>query len=194
MAPSWDRLLSEYGSRIKVSYRMGGLLPSWKHYEDATHSISRPSQMGPEWMHAAEISGGSINSQVWVTDPPASSYPACIAVKAVQLQSERFTGMFLRLLRRAVMEDGKNIARTDILLDISWQLHDAYSDFNLFRFRDDLMGDAGKEAFGKDLQEAKYLGISRFPTLVIRREDDSKVMVTGYQTYESLRSCLGITV
>jgi hypothetical protein len=48
------------------------------------------------------------------------------------------------------------------------------------------MGNAGKQAFRQHLQDAKYLGINRFPTLVIRRKDQSTVMLTGYQTYESL--------
>jgi putative protein-disulfide isomerase len=191
MAPAWDRLKGELGKGLKVCYKMGGLLPSWGHFEDAAHSINRPSQMGPEWMHAAHLSGVAINSQVWITDPPASSYPACIAVKCVQLQSECFVAEFLRLLWKAVMMEGKNIARTGALMDAAWCLHDEFRNFDLFRFRDDLMGNAGKEAFRKDLQDAKYLGINRFPTLVIRRNDGSTVMLTGYQTYESLRACIG---
>jgi putative protein-disulfide isomerase len=187
MEPAWDQLLSELGSRIKVFYKMGGLLPSWKHFDDAVHSISRPSQMGPEWMHAAELSGVTINSQLWISDPPASSYPACIALKSVQLQSDKFAETFLQLLRQAVMVEGKNLAKKAILLDAAWQLYDEYPDFNLFRFKDDLMGSAGKEALRKDLQEVKYLGITRFPTLVIKRGNGSTVMLTGYQTYESLR-------
>jgi putative protein-disulfide isomerase len=188
MAPAWDRLKAECGSAIKLQYKMGGLLPSWKHFEDAAHSISRSSQMGPEWLHAAHLSGVTINSQVWITDPPASSYPACIAVKCAQLQSEGFVETFLYLLRKAVMVEGKNIAKTEVLLDAAWLLHDEFRDFDLFRFRDELMGDAGKQAFRKDMEEAKYLGINRFPTLVIRRKDRSTVMLTGYQTYESLKN------
>jgi putative protein-disulfide isomerase len=187
MEPAWDRLKADCGPGIKVQYKMGGLLPSWKHFEDAAHSISRPSQMGPEWMHAAHLSGVTINSQVWITDPPASSYPACIAVKCVQLQSEGFVATFLHLLRKAVMVEGRNIAKTEVLLDAAWLLHDEYRDFDLFRFREDLMGDAGKEAFRKDLQDVKYFGINRFPTLVIARKDSPTVMLTGYQTYDSLR-------
>jgi putative protein-disulfide isomerase len=193
MAPAWDRVISEFGQEMTIHYKMGGLLPSWKHFEDAANSISRPAQMGPEWMHAAHLSGVKINSQVWITDPPASSYPACIAVKCVQLQSETFGAVFLELLRQAVMVEGKNIAKNGVLLDAAWLLHDKYRDFNLFRFRDDLMGDIGKEAFRKDLQDAKYLGINRFPTLVIRRKDRSVIMLTGFQTYESLRSGIGIS-
>ena len=192
MVPAWDRLKAECGPGIKIRYKMGGLLPSWKHFEDAAHSITRPSQMGPEWMHAAHLSGVKIDSRVWITDPPASSYPACIAVKCVQLQSESFAETYLHLLGRAVMVEGINIAKyKKALLDAAWLLHDKYSDFDLFRFRDDLTGDAGKEAFRKDLQETKYLGINHFPTLVITRKDRTKVILTGYQTYESLRSGVG---
>jgi putative protein-disulfide isomerase len=188
MKPAFERLRTECGGAIKVQYKMGGLLPSWKHFQDASHSISRPSQMGPEWMHAAQLSGVAIDSQVWVTDPPASSYPACIAIKCAQLQSEDFVETYLYLLSKAVMEDCKNIAKTDVLLDAAWLLHDEYTNFDLFRFRDDLMGKAGKEAFRKDLMDAKYLGINRFPTLVVKRNDKSAKIITGYQTYESLRA------
>jgi predicted DsbA family dithiol-disulfide isomerase len=192
MAPAWDRLIAEHAPDITVEYKMGGLLPSWKHYEDAAHSISRPSQMGPEWMHAAQVSGVTLDSQIWITDPPASSYPACIAVKCVQLQSERFVEFFLHILRKSVMTEGRNIAKNTVLMDAAWNLHDEYRDFDLFRFRDDLMGNAGKQSFRKDLQDAKYLGINRFPTLVIKRADRSTVMLTGYQTYESLKAGIGI--
>jgi putative protein-disulfide isomerase len=192
MAPAWDGLVAECADAIKVSYKMGGLLPSWKHFEDAAHSISRPTQMGPEWMHAAHLSGVTINSQLWITDPPASSYPACIAVKCVQLQSERYGETFLKLLREEVMVGGKNIARSEVLLDTAWLLHDQYCDFDLFKFRDDLMGEAGKEAFRKDLQDAKYLGINRFPTLVINRKQRPAIMLTGYQSYESLKKAVVI--
>jgi putative protein-disulfide isomerase len=191
MMPAWDRLVSEYGPGITVSYKMGGLLPSWKHFEDGKHSISRPAQMGPEWMHAAALSGVEINSKLWMTDPPASSYPACIAVKCVQLQSQKYGETFLHLLWETVMVAGKNIARNGVLLDAAWLLHDEYRDFDLFRFRDDLMGDTGKEAFRRDLQEAKYLGINRFPTFIIKRKEGT-VMLTGYQTYGSLKGGIGM--
>lgn len=191
MQPAWDRLVAACGEGIKVQYKMGGLLPSWKHFEDAEHSITRPTQMGPEWLHAAQLSGVTINSQLWITDPPASSYPACIAVKCVQLQSEKYGGTFLRLLRECVMVGGKNIAKSDVLLDAAWLLHDQFRDFDFFKFRDDLMGETGKEAFRKDLQDVKYLGIKRFPTLVIKRQGGA-TLLTGYQTYHTLRAGLGI--
>jgi len=191
MRPAFERLRIEWGDAMRVQYKMGGLLPSWKHFQDAAHSINRPSQMGPEWLHAADLSGVAIDSRVWVNDPPASSYPACIAVKCVQLQAQDFAGTYLYLLNKALMEEGKNIPKTDELLEAAWLLRDGYSHFDLSRFRDDLMGAAGKEAFRKDLVDAKYLGINRFPTLVIKRKDRPTTMLTGYQTYVSLRAGFG---
>jgi protein-disulfide isomerase-like protein with CxxC motif len=188
MGPAWEQLRSEGEEGMKIQYKMGGLLPSWRHFEDTRHAISRPSQMGPEWMYAASISGVPINSHIWVTDPPASSYPACIAVKCAQLQSEDFVEAFLHLLRNAVMREGKNIAKIGVVLDTARLFHERFSQFDLLRFTDDLMGEAGNEAFRKDLLEAKYLGIKLFPTLVIKRSDRPAVMLTGYQTYESLKS------
>jgi predicted DsbA family dithiol-disulfide isomerase len=169
-----------------MQYKMGGLLPSWNHFTDEAHSIVRPAQMGPEWMHAAHLSGVTINSQVWITDPPSSSYPACIGVKCAELQSKDFAETYLSLLQRELMVNGKNIAKLGVLFDVAWMLHDEYDHFNLFQFKDDLLGNAGREAFRKDLQEVKYLGINRFPTLVIKREDRSAVMLPGYQPYQSL--------
>lgn len=187
MTPAWKKIQKEFNSGLTVHYKMGGLLPSWDHFSDEVHSIRRPSQMGPEWMHAAHLSGVPTNSLIWITDPPASSFPACIAVKVVQLQSEYYVEHFLQSLRTAVMTEAKNIARNDVLLDAAWELRDKYSDFDLIRFKEDLMYDRGKEVFRKDLEETKYLGINRFPTLVIRRKDNTWVKLVGYQTYESLK-------
>ena len=70
--PQWQRFLSSLGGPVKVSYKMAGLLPSWKHFNDTVNSLSKPIQMGPEWMHARVISGVDIDDRIWIIDPPAS--------------------------------------------------------------------------------------------------------------------------
>lgn len=90
------------------------------------------------------------------------------------------------------MREGKNIAQIGVVLDTARLFHERYGQFDLLRFTDDLMGEAGNEAFRKDLLEAKYLGIKYFPTLVIKRSDRPAVMLTGYQTYESLKSVISM--
>jgi putative protein-disulfide isomerase len=43
--------------------------------------------MGPEWMQAGRIAGLMVADKIWITDPPSSSFPACIAVKCAEDQS-----------------------------------------------------------------------------------------------------------
>src|SRR5215203_5516 len=104
------------------NYRMVGLLPSWSNFHDPVNAVSRPAQMGPVWMHAGQMAGQPICHQVWITDPPASSYPACIAVKCAQLQFELAGESMLNLLRQACMTHGKNIAKQNILFEAANKL------------------------------------------------------------------------
>ena len=167
--PQWRKLLYEYEGLISRKYCMAGLLPSWKDFNDSTNSVSRPIQMGPVWMHAAELTHMPINTRIWMEDPPASSYPACIAVKCATLQSEEASEKYLRLAREAVMVRGENIAKTEVLQSIASQLAKKHPHlFDLNKFLADLKSDDGIEAFRKDIQQVQLSGISRYPTLLLR--------------------------
>src|SRR3954471_3369508 len=107
--PQWRRLQYELQDQIVFRYVMTGLLASWKNFSDPLYSVTRPQQMGPVWMEAGTVSGMPVHHKLWVEDPPASSYPACIAVKSVQLQSPAAGIKYLRMLREAVMIQGLNI-------------------------------------------------------------------------------------
>jgi putative protein-disulfide isomerase len=191
MQPQWKQLLDELqGFNVVVKYKMGGLLPSWKHFNDNVNSIRKPVQMGPEWMHARALSGAEINNRIWMTDPPASSFPACIAIKCAELQSSEIAAHFLNLLQEAVMVKNLNISKSNILLEVASALLVLYPEFDWKRFKEDLFGQQGKEAFRKDLQECKYLNIKRIPTIIFKAFNKVSVLVSGYQSYESLKDAI----
>ncbi len=176
---------------IRWRYCMGGLLPAWNNYHDAINSISKPLQMGPMWMHAAELTGVTIRHDLWAKDPPASSYPACIAVKSAALQSDAAAEKYLFLLRKACMIHAKNIAKPDVLLETADELKaDANLKFDTTVFKQHLFGKEGKEAFRKDLQEVKYRGINRFPALIIKTNTGKARLVTGYRSFEDVAGIL----
>jgi putative protein-disulfide isomerase len=188
--PEWQKLLTHFEDKITWRYCMGGLLPSWNNYHDVINSISKPLQMGPMWMHAAELTGVQIRHDIWATDPPASSYPACIAVKSAGLQSRAAEEKYLFLLRQACMLLGKNIAKADVLVEIADELHiDENIRFDPILFKKHLLGSEGREAFRKDLQEVKYRGINRFPSLIIKDANTAK-LVTGYRSFETVAEIL----
>lgn len=185
MEPQWQRFQQNLGPSLTVTYKMGGLLPSWSNYNDSVHSIRKPSQMGPEWLHAKHVSGADIDDRIWITDPPASSFPACIAVKSAGVQDAKFEGLYLHLAWQAVMQNGRNISRTDTLLELARELAKTHPSFDLAAFRSDLLT-RGLDAFKSDWQQAKFLGITRFPTLIFKLPGRPPIRLTGYQSYENL--------
>jgi putative protein-disulfide isomerase len=187
--PEWKKIITEFNHAISWRYCMGGLLPGWSNYHDAINSISRPLQMGPMWMHAAELTGVYIQHNIWAKDPPSTSYPACIAVKCATLQSAEAGEKYLFLLREACMAKGKNIAKQDVLFETASLLENEFQ-FDMELFKQHFFGVEGREAFRKDLQEVKYYGINRFPSLVIKNNSGNAKLLTGYNTYKTIAAIL----
>lgn len=190
--PQWRRLQYEFKELIVFRNVMTGLLPSWKNYNDPVYSVSRPMQMGPVWLEASETSGMPIYDKIWVENPPQSSYPACIAVKSAGLQSQTAAVKYLRRLREAVMLQGKNIAKQDVLIQVAENLANDYPNMlNLDQFANDLTNDNGLEAFRPDWQETQNRNITRTPTLIMRSPQNTPaIMLTGYRPYQVLLQAL----
>jgi putative protein-disulfide isomerase len=185
MEQDWKKLQNEFAGNISWRYCMGGLLPSWQVYHDTLNAVTRPIQMGPVWMHARQLSGVPINDRIWMSDPPASSFPACIAVKSAEMQSKEHGEKYLGLLREAVMVNAQNIAKTEVLQAIASELKNADETFDVDQFNNDLIHGGGSEAFKKDLQEVQSRGIDRFPTFIVRYQQQA-IMLTGYRPYAAL--------
>ncbi len=184
--PIWKKLISEFANHVSYQYVMCGLLPDWKSYHDPINSVSRPAQMGPVWMQASHISGVPIKSELWITDPPVSSYPSCIAVKCADIQSHPFGEQYLQLAREAVMLQLQNISQQEVLVTIAEKLAKTNPGFDLQRFEDDLVNGIGLEAFRADWNRAQMQRIDRYPTLVFKRKSHRSILFSGYKPYESL--------
>jgi putative protein-disulfide isomerase len=186
MEPQWRKLLRNYHHEISWRYVMGGLLPDWKTYHDPEHSVSRPIQMGPVWMHASQLSGMPMNSRLWFEDPPQSSYPACIAFACVAHQSREAAEIYLRRLREAVMMEGKNTAEKQVLLTLAEELKHFIS---IAQFENDLVDETGIRLFHQHLDEVKKRQIQRYPTFLFRYNSQAMI-ATGYRPYHQLEEIL----
>jgi putative protein-disulfide isomerase len=182
--PHWRTLLTNYGQRISYSYVMGGMIPKWGSYNDPLHSISTPIQMGPIWMHAGEVTNTKMKHTIWALDPPASSFPPCIAVKTVELQSQSAAEQYYFNIRNVMMEDGINISEEHRLLELASQLK--REDFDFALFVEDWRKGSGKESFRQDLKTTKFHGIGRFPTLTFQDAHGHGIVLTGYRPYKIL--------
>lgn len=183
---SWRKLLEEYKQVLSYEYVMGGMIPDWSTYNDPMNAVSKPLQMGPVWMHAAEVTHVKMMYSIWHEDPPSSSYPPCIAVKCARLQSKEAAELYLYNLRKALMEQGLNISKTDNLFAIASSLSQSNPDiFNYDEFDRSWKDGTGKEAFRSDLQKTKFHNISRYPTLTFNAGAEG-FMIVGYRPYQVL--------
>jgi putative protein-disulfide isomerase len=185
-----QQLKSALSGKAVWQIKMGGLIPSWNNFQDNTNVISRPAQMGPIWMHAGKIAQKPIAHQLWINDPPLSSYPACISVKCAQLQSSNAAESMLQLLRNACMTEGKNIAKPVHLFEVATQLSSLDKDFNFARFKEDYSSDKGVEAFRADLELCARYRIHRFPTLIVKRPYAQSMMFSGYRPYNQIMNSI----
>jgi putative protein-disulfide isomerase len=184
--PELQKLKETLGSSASWKTCMGGLIPSWDNYHDEVNSVTRPMQMGPVWMHAAQIAQKPIQHLLWIKDPPSSSYPACVAVKSAQLQSEHAGDLMLQLLRHAAMTEGKNIAKPEVIMQAAKQVSEADKSFGIHKFTEDYNGEGGRNAFKEDLQKVKLQAINRFPALIFKLINNKSIMLSGYRSHDVL--------
>jgi putative protein-disulfide isomerase len=186
MRPILEKLKLALGPSLTIRYCMSGLIPSWKFFFDPVNSVKRPAQMGPVWMHASAISGTPIQANLWVTDPPASSFPSCIAFKCAELQSAEYAVLYLNLLQKAAMVNGINIAKPAEMIKVADELKSDHPNFDLQMFAEDLFGIRGREAFKSDMNEVRAMHIERFPSIIFRSKGKRSLLVSGYRNYEGL--------
>jgi len=192
--PQWRRLRYEFGGQIWPRYVTCGMIADWQSYSDPINSVSRPLQMAPLWFQVRQVSGMPIDEQIWLEDPPQSSYPACIAFKAAERQGLEHGEGLLRRMREGVMSERRNLSRREVLLEIAAELAGdtvGQAGFDLERFRQDLDNQDTLDAFRTDVQEARYHGIGRYPTLALRRRAEGRgLMIVGFRPYSALRLAL----
>lgn len=190
--PQWRRLRFEYSGKVKWRYIMGGLIANWDSFNDPMNSVNRPLQMGPLWLEVKYKSGMPIQDKVWYQNPPKSSYPACIAVKAAEMQSPTAAEVYLRKVREAVMLHGKDISDWEVLQKVGHELAKAQPGLlDGEKLQQDMGSKEARSAFEQDLQKVRLHGISRFPTLTIKKAgEENGVMIVGYRPYEALQTAL----
>ncbi len=161
MEPSWRRFLYHYGAHAEVTHLYGGLLPGWDGFADSA-GIRKPTDLPPHWEEVAKRYGQPIDPSVWLTDPPASSYPASEAMHAVRAIAPEREEDYLRRIRQALFLEARNIARPEILRALAEEIG-----LDGARFSAAFEDPASTRAFAADRERMGALGLRGFPTLVV---------------------------
>ncbi len=108
------------------------------------------------WLEAAATTGMPVDARLWLDDPPRSSHPVCLAVKAAAEQGR--DAAYLRRARIATAVGRRRLDAPEALVALAAEV----PGLDVARFRIDLGSSAVVEAFGADLERAGGGAVPRF--------------------------------
>ncbi len=95
-------LMVEFGDDLEWTFVMGGL--AREYGDDAGWGPEGGhGGMARHWLEAADETGMPTDPLAWAEEPLRSTYPACRAVKAAQLQGRAAGYRYLRALREGIV-------------------------------------------------------------------------------------------
>jgi putative protein-disulfide isomerase len=175
--PKVRRLMVEFADSLSWTYVMGGLA------RDLTQDNGRAYQRFlREWLDAADEGGMPLDPRLWTEGPIASTYPACMAVKAAVEQSGDGGCAYLRALREGILCFRRKLDTTEALVEEARRVR-----LDVERFRIALGSHAIVEAFGSDLELTRGEEIA-LPTMTFEGEDGVRHAVVGFRPYEDYRA------
>ena len=195
--PVLRRLMVEFGDELSFTWVMGGLA---REYERPSRAEGSPhADLIVHWLDVAERGRMPLDPRLWSEGPIASTYPACMAVKAAQEQATDGGYAYLRALREGLMCFRRKLDTTEALVEEARR-----AGLDVERFRVDLGSHAIVEAFGRDLEEARSVpdqaqaegqskpsgSIERmtFPSAIFAGTGGARHGVFGYSPYEDYRA------
>jgi putative protein-disulfide isomerase len=182
LEPALRRLAVELGDQLSIEPVMSGL----------AREFGPPLEQVSAWLEVADASGMPVDPRLWLASPPASSYPASLAVKAAAEQGTEVEASYLRRLREGFACARRKLDTRDALVAEARTVPGC----DVERFAVDLGSHAVVEAFGADLERAGAVEgagrdpgtqRARIPSLEFRGEDGRAHAVHGRASYEELR-------
>jgi predicted DsbA family dithiol-disulfide isomerase len=201
--PKLRRLTWEFDDELRFVWVMGGLARQYgPDYRDEEGGIgSGPdcfADLMAHWLDVGAETGMPIDARLWSRNPIASTYPACLAVKAAAEQGSEAAYRYLRRVREGLMTENKKLDYAEALIGEAGP-----AGLDVGRFRIDLGSNAITEAFAADLDEvrnppdeARKAGQVkrteghervRYPSALFIGEDGSRHGVWGWHPYEAYR-------
>lgn len=176
------RLSLEYGDYFTIEERMGGLLRQFGEVDYEGQEINA-KKMAEAWDLTSEKLRIPINGSVWLTDPLSSSFPASIAFKAAELQSEKLAIDLLRKLRESLFVEAKNISKWEVI-----EADAKLVGLNVAKLKEDYESGKAEALFNEDIALGQEVNVDVFPTLFIVDKNDNHIQLVAPISYVALKS------
>jgi predicted DsbA family dithiol-disulfide isomerase len=184
--PILRKIQEIYGDQISLSFVMGGLVKDIRTFSDPVAGIWGDlwyKQVAEHWGDASLRHKMPVNVQVFfdIKEDVFSTYPACIAFEAAQLQNQELGKRYLRRLREAASAERLAIQHSDVQMELAQEI-------GLDRdiFLESLQNGEAENAFRQDLMECTRRGVRGFPTFLVRGFGKEIILrgYTNFQTFE----------
>ncbi|MDY2966162.1 MAG: DsbA family protein [Megasphaera massiliensis] len=187
--PVYEKLAAHFGDRLVFHYVMSGLVRDVSDFmlpeeralpaEEGIRLYNR--RLARIYKGEEGIGGLPINMDGFhlFDGDHRSSYPLCIAYKAVELCCPEKAFPFLLKLRRATIVETRQTTRTDELISVAGE-----TGLDKAQFRRAFEDGRAAAAFQKDLELTRSLGIRQLPTFLIQYGEKA-VLVNGMTSYDA---------
>ncbi len=181
LEPILQRLKVVYGEQIRVSYRMGGMadkIDQWRK----DYNVADDESMKSWISDSISITGVPVDPDFIVKSSADSSWPACIAIKAAELQNGELAAKFFRRLMEAIQLKANNISQEEVYLSIAKAIG-----LDRAQMRKDISSGKAAKMFAKDRGEMNV----NFLTLVLTNKQTRKSkVIEGVFTSEQFENAV----
>lgn len=160
----FDRALQELTGRLPDQLRMtrlvGGLAPD----SDEPMPVETREYIQSQWRNIeVRIPGTDFNWDFWrLCEPRRSTYPACRAVIAARQQGDVNDQRMTAAIQRAYYLQARNPSDTDTLVQLAGEIG-----LDKEAFAGALNSASVDTQFAHEREQARQLGVDRFPSLVL---------------------------
>lgn len=162
--PIWQQVQQLLPDRIRVQTVLGGLAPD----TDELMPLAIQNMVQANWYKIIQnVPGTEFNFSFWTTcQPRRSTYPACRAILAAQMQQGQAGQAMLRTIQNAYYQQARNPSDTSTLVELAAEIG-----LETARFVTDLNSTLIQEQLKANLTLADQLGVSSFPSLVLQTKN-----------------------
>jgi predicted DsbA family dithiol-disulfide isomerase len=174
---------------VEVRAVMGGLFEDFRPMREAWTRMS-----GGNWKDSVRAFFAGVATthrmptdaerMLDATDDFVSTYPACLAAKAAELQGPSPGKRYLRRLREAFNAEGRPIHHVDVQEAVARE-----AGIDAAAFSAALQDGRAERAFQADLRETRAEKVTGFPTFVVRRGPIG-VRIEGYRPWDAFLGAL----
>ncbi len=175
-SPTWQKILDNLPSDIKVVYVQGGLAPT----SNVPMSNEMQIMLQGVWKQIHDVVGTKFNFDFWTQcTPRRSTYLACQAAIAARVQGKEYE--MISAIQQQYYLNAKNPSDIDTLEGAA-----KIASLDLNKFKEDLESDAVISTLQEDFNMRAKIKVNSFPSLVLKYKNNYFPIKIEYNNHETM--------